>query len=165
MMQGLRMLLPFLALAMATPLALAAEHRLTIFDLELGRPVAELPLPVAFKGYACGSDGGPPGVPLSGFGDFGRCAAEADGLHEVYFEYDDEAEYVARAHEDYAGGWQAGTAYESFPIIASALFDAGGVLRGVRLVSDPRPEEREDRFVRLRPRQEHYLLRHKWVRD
>ena len=95
---------------------------------------------------------------MSGWADYARCAPEPDGLHEVYFEYDDEAEYVARAHDDFAAGWEAGTAIDSFPIIASALFDDTGRLTGLRIVTDPRPDQRNDPFLHFRPRQEHYLL-------
>ena len=36
-------------------------------------------------------------VPLPNFAAFKKCKPGADGLREVYFEYDDELEYVARA--------------------------------------------------------------------
>jgi hypothetical protein len=80
------------------------------------------------------------------------------GRHEVYFEYDDEAEYVARAHADYPAGWSAGTAIDAFPVITSVLFDDAGTVAALRIVTDPRPEQRQDQFLHLRPRQEHYLL-------
>jgi hypothetical protein len=134
------------------------EQRLTIFDLKLGSSVASLPPSAEFKSFACGSDGGPPGTALGGWADYARCPPEADGLHEVDFEYDDEAEYIARAHDDYAAGWNAGTAIDAFPIIASALFDDSGRLTGLRIVTDPRQEQRDDPFLHFRPRQEHYLL-------
>ena len=54
---------------------------------------------------------------------FPRCRAEADGLREVYFEYDDELEYIARARDSPARS-RAGPAPPSgFPIVVSALFD------------------------------------------
>jgi hypothetical protein len=135
-----------------------AAERLTLFDLRLGTAVDAMPPSDAFKNYACGSNGGPPLQPLSGWANFTRCTPEADGLYEVYSEYDDEAEYVARAHGDFPAGWAAGTAYRAFPLITSALFDEAGVLAGLRIVTDPRPEQRDDGFLHFRPRQEHYLL-------
>jgi hypothetical protein len=137
---------------------LADEQRLTLFDLKLGTTIDALPAASNFKEFACGTNGGPPGAPLSGWAQYGQCAPEADGLHEIYFEYDDEAEYIARAHDDFAAGWEAGTAIDSFPIIASALFDDRGHLMGLRIVTDPRPNQRNDPFLHFRPRQEHYLL-------
>jgi hypothetical protein len=148
---------PAVIMLALVPSAAAAE-RLTVFDLRLGTPIEAMPPTEAFQHYACGSNGGPPRGRLSGWADFGRCAPEADGLYEVYFEYDDEAEYVARAHDDYVAGWTAGTAYRAFPLITSALFDKKGVLVGLRIVTDPRPEQRDDDFLHLRPRREHYLL-------
>jgi len=146
------------AVAIQCSIALAAAPRLTIFDLKLGSTVEALPAASNFKAFACGSDGGPPGNPLDGWSGYAQCAPDSDGLREVYFEYDDEAEYVARAHDDFAAGWTAGTAIDSFPVMASALFDFSGRLIGLRIVTDPRPDQRDDPFLHVRPRQEHYLL-------
>src|ERR1700738_5111664 len=65
----------------------------------------------------------PPRRRLPGWSDFARCPAEPSGLHEVYFEYDDEYEYIARARdlEREVARW-AGTTEASFPVIVSALF-------------------------------------------
>jgi hypothetical protein len=136
-----------------------AFARMTIWDLPLGGKVADMPAWIEFKGYACGSNGGPPLRPIGGWSDFAKCAPEADGLHEVYFEYDDEDEYIGRAHKDPDFGKDAGTVDKSFPIIASALFDDAGTLQAIRLVTDPRPDQRTDmEFANMRPRSEHYLM-------
>src|SRR5262245_45726616 len=71
----------------------------TVWDLKLGLPIAAQPPPREFGGFACGANGGPPRQPLTGWTDFMRCTAEPNGLREVYFEYDDEYEYIARARE------------------------------------------------------------------
>lgn len=134
----------------------AAPRRATLFDLPLGRAASQLP--GGFKSYACGSNGGPPARAVAGWQAFRSCPPEADGLHEIAFEYDDTAEKAARAADDEPAAWGLGTSYDYFPIIASALFDDAGVLRGLRIVTDPRPEQRKDRFMRFRPRGEHYLL-------
>ena len=120
-------------------------RRATIWDLKVGAPIAEQPDPSEFRGFACGSNGGPPRAPLTGWADFRRCAAESDGLREVYFEYDDELEYIARAHDNdrEISRW-AGTHEVTFPVITSALFDDAGVLKGIRMVTDARPEHRND---------------------
>ena len=75
-------------------------YRLTIWDLKLGSTQAQMPDRLAFKGYACGSNGGPPLRKLTGWQDYAQCRADADGLYEVYFEYDDELEYILRAEND-----------------------------------------------------------------
>jgi hypothetical protein len=112
-------------------------NRLEVWDLSLGTPVASLP--DAFDEYACGTNGGPPSRPLAGFGDFRRCPAEPSGLREVYFRYDDELEYWAKANnfateiERYSG-----TKVYGFPVVLSALFGETGILSGLRIVSDPR---------------------------
>lgn len=137
-----------LALALMTCSAAAGAQNLrrsTIWDLKLGEPIAAQPSPNEFRAFACGSNGGAPRAPLTGWSDFARCRAEPSGLHEVYFEYDDELEYIARARdlEREITRW-FGTTEAGFPIITSALFDANGVLKGIRLVTDSRPEHRND---------------------
>ena len=82
-------------------------RRASVWDLKLGQPVAAQPSPDEFRGFACGSNGGPPRQRLTGWGDYARCAAEPSGWHEVYFEYDDEYEYIAR---DLERRWRAGPA-------------------------------------------------------
>jgi hypothetical protein len=124
--------------------------RAEVWDLRLGTPVEELP--DAFADYACGTNGGPPSIPLTGWRDFRRCRPDAQGLHEVYFRYDDELEYWAKANnfateiEKYSG-----TKVYDFPVVLSARFEAGGRLAGLRIVSDPRDPSRD--------RDEAYLLR------
>jgi hypothetical protein len=111
--------------------------RLEVWDLKLGTAVSSLP--DAFDEYACGTHGGPPSLPLTGFADFRRCQPEPSGLREVYFRYDDELEYWAKANnfateiERYSG-----TKVYGFPVVLSALFDEMGILSGLRIVSDPR---------------------------
>ncbi len=145
---------------MAVPGAAQMARRATIWDLKIGAPIAAQPAPAEFRGLACGSNGGSPRAPLTGWGDFKRCPAEPDGLHEVYFEYDDENEYIARAHDDdrEISRW-AGTHEVTFPVIASALFDDAGILEGIRLVTDARPEHRNDiTEADRRTREEAYLF-------
>jgi hypothetical protein len=135
-----------LGLACTSPVIGADDlRRASVWDLKLGQPIAAQPPPADYRGFACGANGGPPRQPLSGWSDYGRCPAEADGLREVYFEYDDEYEYIARAKDlpREVSRW-AGTTEAGFPVIASALFDHKGVLRGIRVVTDPRPEHRND---------------------
>jgi len=129
----------------SAPAAAQDLRRATVWDLRLGQPIAAQPPPEQFRAYACGSNGGPPRQRLAGWADFMRCKAGADGLHEVYFEYDDEYEYIARARDlpREIARW-AGTTEAGFPVVVSALFDGGGMLAGIRLVTDPRPDFRND---------------------
>jgi hypothetical protein len=142
------------------PAAAQPSGRATIWDLKLGAPVAEQPPPDAFRAFACGSNGGAPRAPLAGWSDFNRCPAGPDGLREVYFEYDDELEYIARARDDERGiaRW-AGTHEAAFPVVVSALFDGNGILRGIRMATDARPEHRNDiTEASRRKREEAYTL-------
>jgi hypothetical protein len=135
-------------------------RRATLWDLKLGEPISAQPAPEEFRGFACGSNGGAPRQPLAGWQDFARCRAEPDGLHEVYFEYDDELEFIARAKdlEREITRW-AGTTEKSFPVVVSALFDDAAVLRGIRMVTDSRPDHRNDiTEANLRKRADAYLL-------
>lgn len=118
-----------------------------VLSLNLGQPVAAQPGP--FREHACGTDGGPPAQPLSGFADYAACPAEAaTGLHEITFRYDDELEYYARAmnNQPIADRFQ-GTRFGSFPVIVSALIDDDGIVRGYRAVTDDRVPLRERRVA------------------
>jgi hypothetical protein len=137
----------------------AAEMRATIWQLPLGQKITAMPERGRFGALACGSNGGPPLRKLQDWNGFQICKPEADGLREVYVEYDRKAELAASSAGQYLDPAMIGTSEALFPVIASALFDAGGVLRGIRLVTDPRPDTREATSLpRLRRRGEHYLL-------
>jgi hypothetical protein len=128
--------------------AQGTPKRLEIWDIKLGTPVAQLP--DDFVDYACGTNGGPPSLPLDGWRDFMRCRPEPSGLREVYFRYDDELEYWAKANNLLAQMEQyAGTKTYGFPIVASVLIDAGGIVKGIRIVSDPRndADNRDDAYL------------------
>jgi hypothetical protein len=124
--------------------------RLEVWDLRLGTPVDQLP--DEFVDLACGTNGGPPSLPLNGWSDFQRCRAEPSGLREVYFRYDDELEYWAKANNlaDQMEQFSGTKAY-GFPVVVSALIDTQGLLAGIRIVSDPRDTSQN--------RDEAYLLR------
>ena len=121
-------------------------RRLEIWDLQLGAAVDQLP--DEFIDYACGTAGGAPSRPLDGWRDFHRCRPEPSGLREVYFRYDDELEYWARANNLLSQMEQhSGTKTYGFPIIASALLDADGIVSGIRIVSDPKGEDRDEAYL------------------
>lgn len=136
----------------------AVVPRSSIFDLELGAKASQQVPAHRFNDLACGSNGGPAMQRLGGWEEFAQCPADADGLHEVTFSYDDEAELAARARDEAAAAWSLSTSLDYFPIIPSALFDAAGTLVGLRVVTDPRYDPRHETFLHLRPRQEDYLL-------
>ena len=91
-------------------------------------------------------------LPLNGWKDFRRCRPEPSGLREVYFRYDDELEYWAKANDLTAQMEQySGTKTYGFPIVVSALIDGDGVVSGIRIVSDPRdPTQNRDEAYLLR---------------
>ena len=118
----------------------------TVWDLKLGAHASELPA-YQYIDFACGTDGGPPSSRLTRFTDYANCPKDAStGLHEVYFEYDDELEYIAKArsNESQLRLYEGTMAYGQ-PIIVSALFDNRGFLIGIRMLTDQRaePEVRE----------------------
>lgn len=132
-----------LACLSAAPMAAQDWRRASVWDLKLGQPISAQPAPEAFRAFACGSNGGAPRRPLGGWQDFARCPADPNGLHEVYFEYDDEYEYIARAKDLAREIAQfSGTTEAAFPVTVAALFDARGTVKGVRLVTDPRADYR-----------------------
>jgi hypothetical protein len=99
---------------------------------------------------ACGSNGGPPRQVLDSWADFKKCRPEPSGLREVAARFDDEDEYVAKANDNplYASQF-TGTKVAGHPVILSALFDDGGILRGIRFISDPRGTPIERRMAHL----------------
>jgi hypothetical protein len=128
-------------MCLACPVIRAQIPPPKIWDITLGIPVAELPLK-DFVDPACGTNGGPPARVLKGFDEFASCPAEAaTGLHEVWFRYDDEMEYIARARRSgvlirqYQANSLAGQ-----PIITSFLIDGAGRVQGYRIVNDPRAD-------------------------
>lgn len=142
--------LGFLALAGTATSGLAAERPAAsdVWKIKLGEPFSAIP--DSFADFACGSNGGPPSTPLEGFSQFMSCEPEASGLREVYFRYDDELEYWAKANNLQLLTAAAGTKVYDLPVIMSVLIDEEGIVRGLRLVSDPRDTSvpREDaRFL------------------
>ena len=126
-----------------------APVRADVWSLKIGTPAAALSRD-AFVDYACGSSGGPPQQLLGGWSDYDKCRPESNGLREVYFRYDDELEYVAKAHRAQTMIAQySGTKVLDFPVIVSALFDGGGTLAGLRIVTDPQasPQERKKAYT------------------
>jgi hypothetical protein len=121
-----------------------------VWDIRLGASIADLP--DDYVDYACGTNGGPPSTPLTGWNDYRRCRPEANGLREVYFRYDDEIEYWAKANNLAAQMERyIGTKTYGFPVTTSVLIGDDGVIRGIRLVTDPRDPTGD--------RDEAYLLR------
>src|SRR3984893_9656483 len=132
-----------LASSLAAAMLLTAAQAQTlppkIWDITLGIPISALPLN-DFVDAACGTNGGPPARVLKGFEEFAVCPVETTtGLREVWFRYDDEMEYVARARRSgvlirqYQANSLAGQ-----PIITSLLIDNAGLVQGYRIVNDPR---------------------------
>src|SRR5882724_13480377 len=123
--------------------ATATAQAPKVWDVAFDTPVAALPLD-QFVDTACGTNGGPPARVLKSFYEFAQCPVErTTGLHEVWFRYDDEMEYVARARRSqimvrqYQANSLAGQ-----PIITSLLIDGAGLVQGYRIVNDPRIESR-----------------------
>ena len=112
-----------------------------IWDIKLGTPVDALPLD-NFVDPACGTNGGPPSRVLKGFTEFAQCTVErTTGLREVWFRYDDEMEYVARARRsDVMVRQYRANSLAGQPIITSLLIDDKGLVQGYRIVNDPRIE-------------------------
>src|SRR5882672_5937493 len=114
-----------------------------VWDVAFGTPIKALPLD-QFVDTACGTNGGPPARVLTSFAEFAQCGRErTTGLHEVWFRYDDEMEYVARARRsDIMIRQHQANSLAGQPIITSLLIDDAGLVQGYRIVNDPRVESR-----------------------
>jgi hypothetical protein len=110
-----------------------------VWDIKLGTPVDALPLD-QFVEPACGTNGGPPARTLASFADYDRCPLEpSTGLHELWFRYDDELEYIARARRsELMIRRYAANSLADQPVITSLLVDDSGKVEGYRIVNDPR---------------------------
>ena len=140
-----------LSTAMAGGLRFAQAQAPKIWDIKLGSPIKDLP--ADFVDTACGTNGGPPARVLKGFREFAQCPVErTTGLHEVWFRYDDEMEYVARARRsDIMVRQYQANSLAGQPIITSLLIDDDGLVQGYRVVNDPRVDA-QNPHRRLRPR-------------
>jgi hypothetical protein len=120
-----------------------------IHGLKLGQKAGEMSTD-SFGDLACGSNGGTPRQMIDDWTDFGKCRAETSGLHEVNARFDDQQDYIGRAIDDplFAQG-RLGTRVAGHPVILSVLFDDGGVLRGIRMISDPRGSIMERRMAHM----------------
>ncbi|MFO1184050.1 MAG: pentapeptide repeat-containing protein [Bauldia sp.] len=115
--------------------------RRTLWDVDLGVHAHEIPRS-DYVDLACGTNGGPPSTLLEDFGQFAKCPAEkGNGLHEVYFRYDDELEYesLATAVGNDLFRFEGTTEFQ-IPVVVSLLFDDNGFVAGLRMISDPRTD-------------------------
>jgi hypothetical protein len=121
--------------------AALAQTRTRIWEVVFGTSVRELPSD--FMLPACGTNGGPPSARLPSFEEFARCPREAQtGLHEIWFSYDDEIEYLQRALRappEVLGRYMTNQLF-GHPVIFSLLVDESGAVRGFRVLSDPRED-------------------------
>jgi hypothetical protein len=140
-----------LALVLLIPAANSAwsQQPLKIWDIPFGTPVGELP-DDDFVDPACGTNGGPPGLRIATFEDFAKCRAEPSGLREIWFRYDDEDEYVARAARDPDAVARANAmVLLGQPVTLSLLVDQSGRVQGYRIFTDPHaePDLRKDAYL------------------
>jgi hypothetical protein len=128
------------AFMLAAPVATvrADEDRGELRGLRLGLQATTMTTD-GFDDFACGSNGGPPRAPLSGWADFRVCRPEASGLHEVYVRFDEQQAYQAKAFGDPTLPSEAnGTRVAGHPVILSVLFNDAGIAQEIRIVTDPR---------------------------
>ena len=87
-----------------------------------------------FVDPACGTNGGPPGLRIGSFDEFQRCRAESSGLREIWFRYDDEDEYIARAARDPDAVARTNAMLVlGQPVALSLLVDQAGLMQGYRI--------------------------------
>lgn len=144
------------AAALTSAPATAAEFQPEFRQLGLGVDAATLSTE-GYEGFACGTNGGPPGLVLTGWADFAKCAPDLQtGLHEVYVEYGTRigrisAMFREQFEEELWLQQYGGTRMANFPVVLSLLFDDAGIARGFRVVTDTRAD--------IQDRGRAYLLR------
>ncbi|MEA2988132.1 MAG: hypothetical protein QOG83_843 [Alphaproteobacteria bacterium] len=142
-LRAVALLVGLALVALPEPAGAQNSARLKIWDVTFGIPIASLPLD-QFVDPSCGTNGGPPARVLKSFDDFAQCPPErGTGLHEVWFRYDDEMEYVARARRSELMIKQhQANSLAGQPIITSLLIGDTGLVAGYRIVTDTRAEGR-----------------------
>ena len=142
---GLAMALPAPSQVLAQPeVKLNYVPEFTIWDVKFGGPITQIPLS-AVAVIACGTNGGPPSISLKDFTEFTKCPAEPSGLHEVFFTYDDEQDYIARALELEFRALAGGTSVYAHPVVVSILVDDKGISQGIRIVTDDHASDHDRR--------------------
>ena len=126
-----------LSIGMIVGLASSAQAAPKIWDIPFGTPASALPA-TDFVDPACGTNGGPAGLPIGSFARFAACPEEASGLREIWFVYDDAAETVALALRRTQTA--STTTILDQPVILSFLLDRDGRVTGFRIFTDPRAE-------------------------
>jgi hypothetical protein len=131
------------ALALGVTGNAAAAFEPEFRELGLGADAATLSTE-GYEGFACGTNGGPPGLLLTGWADFMKCAPEPqNGLREVYAEFGTRIGRISELFREQFGEelWlqqYGGTRMANFPVVLSLLFDDAGVVRAFRVVTDTR---------------------------
>ena len=122
-----------LALCAATSSPEAAEDpaRGDLRDLRVGSEVTDLPR-AGYTDFRCGRNEG--ARELSGWAEFAQCPRDSQGLHEVAFSYDEEANPWAAVSDRFEGTTVAG-----HPVVPSLLIDEEGVVQGLRIITAPGP--------------------------
>jgi hypothetical protein len=138
LMSGVTLVLA-LAMGLAAAQQARAQQTSKIWQIPFGTLATQIPKDFVLP--ACGTHGGPAGVPLKSFAEFSRCRPEPEtGLREVWFSYDDDIEYYMRATRADPATVDRYRANQLFThlVVYSLLFDAEGRLQGYRISSDPR---------------------------
>jgi hypothetical protein len=119
-----------------------------IRGLTLGQRAADMSVE-GFQDFACGANGANPRQALDDWRDFLRCPPEPGGLHEVAVRFDDADDYVGRAIDDPTYARSKGTRVAGHPVLLSVLFDDAGVVRVIRMITDPREDPAARRMAYL----------------
>jgi hypothetical protein len=120
----------------AAPVGQKIQPTFSLWDAKPGMSLSDVP-EIEIVETACGTNGGPPSVPLQNLADYMACPPEPSGLREIHFAYDDEQDYIARAFDAEYDVVQGGTSIYAYHEIISMLVDETGVIQGIRAVTDP----------------------------
>jgi hypothetical protein len=149
--------------------AAAADFEPEFRTLGLGQAAADLTTE-GYELFACGSNGGPPLNPLTGWVDYMQCRPEASGLREVYAEYGRQIGQLANMFKERYDDelWiqkYGGTRMANQPVVMSLLFDETGIVRGFRVVTDQRApgEERGKAYLFRLAVMSKYATQDKWA--
>ncbi|WP_439373063.1 hypothetical protein [Bradyrhizobium sp. DASA03120] len=119
--------LPLLLLLVACGDA-GARQATDLRDLNLGMSVANI-RPEEYINLVCADK---EGASLAGWNDFPTCPVDEAGLHGISFRFNDEVNPLAAVNDKYEG-----TKLGGHPVLLRGLVDSGGVLKEIRIDTDP----------------------------
>lgn len=128
---AIRILTGSLAVFLGQSVLAAESANNDLRDFRIGMSASALP-EMGYGNFTCAGAGSTEPVTLDSWSGFARCPADAEGLHEVSFDYTATRVEFVKANNKWAG-----TRVFGHPSLLSLLLDDEGTVRKIRIETDP----------------------------